>query len=195
MKNSLSASAKDGRLFIILAKMNDPEPRLTLGRTGLDAPQVLARDLKGIGPGAVAVADASTFAFPITNLSGVPAGDYFVQALFDSNADLRLRDAPGNLYSKPNKIHFDPAQGGDWKLELTEQVPADQLPEDRRFNPLALNPYVLYKALPQVKRYTQAELIRAMDLLFQCNLRLVSTSLDESLVLQQTLVQIVEARA
>ena len=50
---------------------------------------------------------------------------------------------------------------------------------------------MLYKALPQVKRYSQAELIRAMDLLFQCNLRLVSSSLDESLVLQQTLVQIV----
>ena len=46
-------------------------------------------------------------------------------------------------------------------------------------------------ALPQVKRYSEAELIRAMDLLFQCNLRLVSTSLDESLVVQQTLVQIV----
>ena len=65
------------------------------------------------------------------------------------------------------------------------------MPEDRRFNPLAINPYVLYKALPQVKRYSEAELIRAMDLLFQCNLRLVSSSLEESLVLQQALVQIV----
>ena len=77
-----------------------------------------------------------------------------------------------------------------FKAQL-ERVPKDQLPEDRRFNPLAINPYVLYKALPQVKRYSEAELIRAMDLLFQCNLRLVSTSLDESLVVQQTLVQIV----
>ena len=77
-----------------------------------------------------------------------------------------------------------------FKAQLT-RVPKDQLPEDRRFNPLALNPYVLFKALPQVKRYSEAELIRAMDLLFQCNLRLVSTSLDESLVVQQTLVQIV----
>jgi DNA polymerase-3 subunit delta len=77
-----------------------------------------------------------------------------------------------------------------FKAQL-ERVPADQLPEDRRFNPLAINPYVLYKALPQVKRYSQAELIRAMDLLFQCNLRLVSSNLEESLVLQQTLVLIV----
>jgi DNA polymerase-3 subunit delta len=79
---------------------------------------------------------------------------------------------------------------GRFKAQL-ERVPAGQLPSDRRFNPLALNPYVLYRALPQVKRYTEAELVRAMDLLLRCNQRLVSSSLDESLVLQQTLVQIV----
>ena len=77
-----------------------------------------------------------------------------------------------------------------FKAQL-EKLPADQLPADKRFNPRAINPYVLYKALPQVKLYSQAELVRAMDLLFQCNYRLVSSSLEESLVLQQTLVQIV----
>ena len=50
---------------------------------------------------------------------------------------------------------------------------------------------MLYKALPQVKRYTEAELVRAMDLLLRCNQRLVSSGLDETLVLQQALVQIV----
>ncbi|HKI70439.1 MAG TPA: DNA polymerase III subunit delta [Verrucomicrobiae bacterium] len=71
------------------------------------------------------------------------------------------------------------------------RVPAEQLPADKRYNPLAINPYVLYKALPQAKRYSQAELVRAMDLLLQCNRRLVSSGLDEALVIQQTLVQIV----
>ena len=77
-----------------------------------------------------------------------------------------------------------------FKAQL-ERLPESQLPADKRFNPKSINPYVLYKALPQVARYTEAELVRAMDLLFQCNLRLVSSTLDESLVLQQTLVQIV----
>lgn len=72
-----------------------------------------------------------------------------------------------------------------------ERIPAAQLPEDKRFNPLAINPYVLYKALPQVGRYRSEELVRAMELLLKCNQRLVSSGLDESLVLQQTLVQIV----
>ena len=72
-----------------------------------------------------------------------------------------------------------------------ERVPAGKLPEDKRFNPLAMNPYVLYKALPQARRYATEELIRAMELLLDCNRKLIFSSLDESLVLQATLVQIV----
>jgi DNA polymerase-3 subunit delta len=81
-----------------------------------------------------------------------------------------------------------------FKTQL-ERVPAEKLPADRRFNPLALNPYVLYKALPQIKKYSQGELVRAMDLLLRCNQRLVSSGLDEALVLQQALVQIVAPAA
>jgi DNA polymerase III subunit delta len=77
-----------------------------------------------------------------------------------------------------------------FKAQL-ERVPAEKLPADKRFNPLSLNPYVLYKALPQARKYTQGELVRAMDLLLRCNQRLVSSGLDEALILQQALVQIV----
>ena len=77
-----------------------------------------------------------------------------------------------------------------FKTQL-ERVPADKLPADRKFNPLAQNPYVLYKALGQAKKYSSAELVRAMEILLRCNQRLVSSGLDEVLVLQQALVQIV----
>jgi DNA polymerase-3 subunit delta len=83
---------------------------------------------------------------------------------------------------------------GRFKAQL-ERVPADKLPQDKRFNPLAINPYVLFKALPQVQRYSQEELARAMELLFRCNQKLVTSGLEESLVLQQTLVQIVGSGA
>ena len=81
-----------------------------------------------------------------------------------------------------------------FKAQL-DRVPAGKLPADKRFNPLALNPYVLYKALPQVRKYSQSELIRAMDLLLRCNQRLVGSGLEEALVLQQALVQIVAPQA
>ncbi len=79
-----------------------------------------------------------------------------------------------------------------FKAQLT-RVPVEQLPEDKRYNPLSINPYILFKALPQARRYSTAELVRAMELLLQCNQRLISSSLDEALVLQQALMEIVGA--
>jgi DNA polymerase-3 subunit delta len=76
-----------------------------------------------------------------------------------------------------------------FKAQL-ERMPQDKLPEDKRYNPAAMNAYVMFKALPQARRYTQAELVEAMDLLLQCNRRLISSGLDDALILQQTLVQI-----
>lgn len=81
-----------------------------------------------------------------------------------------------------------------FKAQL-ERVPREKLPEDKRFNPLALNPYVLFKALPQVKNYSQVELVAAMELLLKCNRDLIFSNLDESLVLQQTLIKIVGSPA
>jgi S-formylglutathione hydrolase FrmB len=126
----LNASAKDGRLFLILAATNQPEPRLMLGRTGLDAPQVLARDLNRFGPGAVTTLDHTAFAFPLTNLSALPAGTYYAQALFDSDTDVRSPNAPGNLYSSPQKLRLNSARHGSWQFELARQIPPEQLPAD-----------------------------------------------------------------
>jgi DNA polymerase III subunit delta len=71
-----------------------------------------------------------------------------------------------------------------------ERVPPEKLPEDRRFNPAALHPYVLLKSMPQARSYSLDELVRAMELLLEANRRLLSGH-DEKLVLQQAIVQIV----
>jgi DNA polymerase-3 subunit delta len=74
---------------------------------------------------------------------------------------------------------------------LADRVPADRLPSDKKYNPLAMHPFVLSNALRQTRNYSTAELVRAMDLLLQANRKLVGSSLDSAMVLQQTLVQIV----
>ena len=84
----------------------------------------------------------------------------------------------------------EPRDYNSFKAQL-ERVPADKLPAEKKFNPLAINPYVLYKALPQVKKYSSSELVNALEVLLRCNQKLVSSGLDEALVLQQALVQIV----
>src|SRR4051794_30298571 len=47
----LAAGARDGRLFVILAADGPAEPRLVAGRTGLNAPPILARDVVAWEPG------------------------------------------------------------------------------------------------------------------------------------------------
>jgi DNA polymerase III subunit delta len=76
-----------------------------------------------------------------------------------------------------------------FKAQLA-RVPADELPDDKKLNPLSMHPYVLFQAMPQAANYSQSELIAAMDLLLECNQKLISRNLDTSLVLQQTLIQI-----
>lgn len=75
------------------------------------------------------------------------------------------------------------------------RIPADRLPADKRFNPLALNPYVLFRALPQAGKYSREELVRAMELLLRCNRRLVSSGLDKAFMLQQIIVEIAAPQA
>ncbi len=58
-----------------------------------------------------------------------------------------------------------------------------------------MHPFVLFNATNQARNYKRAELIRALELLLLCNRRLVSSSLDDTLVLQQTLTQIVVREA
>jgi len=72
-----------------------------------------------------------------------------------------------------------------------ERVPKDAFPAEKKFNPLTMHPWMLHRALGQSKNYSRAELVRAMNLLLDGNRRLVSSGLDEALVLQQMLVQIV----
>jgi DNA polymerase III subunit delta len=79
---------------------------------------------------------------------------------------------------------------GAFKAQL-EKIPPEQLPEDKRYSPRSIHPYVLFNSLPHARKYTLAELVRAMELLLDCNRKLISSQLDEKLVLQQTLVQIV----
>jgi DNA polymerase III subunit delta len=77
-----------------------------------------------------------------------------------------------------------------FKAQLA-RVPTELLSEDKRFNPLAISPYMLFKAFTQARNYRQDELIRAMDSLLECNQKLVSRNLETSMVLQETLVGIV----
>src|SRR5690242_3561664 len=73
-----------GRLLVVIARRSRPEPRELIGEAGSDAPvMMLGRDVKNLGPGAMAIVDstAATFQAMDLPLDALPAGDYAVQAV------------------------------------------------------------------------------------------------------------------
>lgn len=129
-RSAVSAPQK-GRLFIFIGRKPSPEPRFAGENVSLDAPPLLAKDIDRFVPGeTTAVIDNDSISYPIKNLSELPAGEYYVQALFDVNIDVRSLNAPDNLYSEVQKVNLDPKMGSTIKLELTKVVPPEQLPAD-----------------------------------------------------------------
>jgi hypothetical protein len=120
----------DGRIFVILSRVERPEPRLLLGQPGADAPVALARDVNAFAVGQTVLVDRTAFSFPITNFAETPTADYYVQAVFDSSLDLRSPNAPGNRFSRPQRLHLEPARDVRTDLNLTDEVPPDELPPD-----------------------------------------------------------------
>ncbi len=70
-------------------------------------------------------------------------------------------------------------------------IPAGAMPEVARANPLAANPFVVFKASQQCRNYTSKELVKGMELLLECNRRLVQTQTDSAMLLQQALTTLV----
>lgn len=126
----LGLAPQSGRVIIVLGREAKPEPRFTVGRTGAEAPVLLACDASGLAPGHPAVLDENVITCPIASLAVLPAGDYYAQAMLDSNRDLRSPGAPGDLYGDVQKVHLDPAPGGAIHLTLSHQIGPEQMPPD-----------------------------------------------------------------
>jgi S-formylglutathione hydrolase FrmB len=126
-----SRAPQRGRLFIFLSKDDKREPRTDTGNPTLTAWPMFAKDVDNFVPAStVAVIDNTSMAHPMSNLSELPAGEYFVQALLDTNIDSAALSAPGNLYSPVQKLMLDPKSGFAVKLELSKVIPPEELPAE-----------------------------------------------------------------
>lgn len=142
--------ALDGRVIVILTPDGETEPRYQVDQN-IDAPQIFGVDVNGLTPGKKARVTNSTVGFPAEGLAAVPAGEYYAQAVLHKYDTFNLangkqvklpaargagqnwRKEPGNLYSVPKKISFDPARSGEIALVLSEVNPAIEEPEDSKF--------------------------------------------------------------
>lgn len=128
-----------GHLILVFAKGDKTEPRMQLSED-YDSAQGFGIDVSGLAPGASIVIDTNTFGYPRRSISELDAGDYVVQAIFNVYEQFHLADGrnlwlppdkgegqhwnlkPGNPYSKPSKLHFDPKSPATVKLALDQVI-------------------------------------------------------------------------
>ena len=117
----------EGRLLLLLAKKDDPEPRFQItyrNHTGL----IYGVDVLGPRPKKGVVIDGAALGYPIESLNDIPVGEYWVQGLLhtyetfnlntghtvklpmDNGEGQKWNRSPGNLYSKPQKMFLDPSK-------------------------------------------------------------------------------------
>ena len=137
----------DGRVLLIVSTAATPEPRHAVSEE-LNTQQIFGVD---VDAARAAVIDGSTLGYPRDSLAQIPAGDYTVQAVLniyetfhrsdgctlklpmDQGEGQQWSNKPGNLYSEPAKIHFDPSSAAPVRLELTKTIPVIEPPADTKF--------------------------------------------------------------
>ncbi|MCC6771016.1 MAG: hypothetical protein IT360_07365, partial [Gemmatimonadaceae bacterium] len=140
---SVRPEATTGRLFVILARNNDTEPRFQVGRIGSP---MFARDFERVAPGGVATVGGTDLGHPVWDMAEIPAGEYWVQAVVNVYTEFPRADgkvlwmhddqwegqqwtrSPGNLYSVPQKVTFDPLKGGVVRLAADQKIPPIAVP-------------------------------------------------------------------
>jgi Putative esterase len=137
----------DGRVLLILSTTANPEPRMSVSE-GLTTQQIFGVNVDAARSGVI---DGSTLGYPRESFAKIPAGDYTVQGVLNIYETFHRADGrtvklpmdqgegqhwnrkPGNLYSEPVKIHFDPAAGATIRIELTKTIPPVEAPADTKF--------------------------------------------------------------
>ncbi|MCP3917698.1 MAG: hypothetical protein GY711_19310 [bacterium] len=139
----------DGRLILIFATDEETEPRFQV-RGSIESAQVFGIDVDGLRPDTPAVIDAGVFGHPAPSLRDMPAGEYTVQAVLHLYQTFRVAHghelklpmdrgegqhwnrAPGNLYSTPRKVRFDP-RGEPLSIVLDQVIEPIEPPEDTKY--------------------------------------------------------------
>ena len=153
-KVTVPATAKagpfDGRVMVILTPDGKTEPRFQT-RPDYFGAQMFGVTVDGLKPGASAAIGSDVLGFPAEDISKVPAGRYYAQAVlhrYDTyhlangktvklpaprGAGQNWRKEPGNLVSTPRMIDFDPARPGEVELTLDRVNPPIAEPKDSEF--------------------------------------------------------------
>jgi len=86
---SVHAQPVTGRIYVMVSRTNDREPRLQIGRTGTP---FFGRDVEKLAPGQAGIIDVTDLGTPVASLKNLPPGDYFVQGFVNVYSEFKRAD-------------------------------------------------------------------------------------------------------
>lgn len=103
---------KKGRLFIFFSLDSIREPRTQTGPNSMSKTHIFAKNISDFDPEKPLIINGETgwIGTPEWTLNDVPAGDYYVQLLWDQNSEESRINEPGNIYTEKGKIIVDHSQ-------------------------------------------------------------------------------------
>jgi S-formylglutathione hydrolase FrmB len=119
-----------GRVLVVFSRV-EPRP-IVRSLNWFDPDPAFAVDVKDWKPGRVITLGSDAIAYPYA-LKDVPKRTYYVQAIVDRDlGGISCFSSPGNLYSKPVRVEFDPATAKPIDITIQLTVPEPRFPESDR---------------------------------------------------------------
>ncbi len=146
---SSSARALDGRMYLLLSTDPGDEPRNQIDDTPASQ-LIFGVDVEGLQPGQPVVVDERADGYPVRSLRDLPPGEYYMQAVLHVYETFHRSDgktvrlpmdrgegqhwnlAPGNLYSKPEKVVIGKGSTS-FKVALDRVIPPIPEPKDTKY--------------------------------------------------------------
>jgi len=147
---ALTGEPQDGRLLLMLASGDSDEPRFRIGNSA-NTQLIFGLNVSDWQSGEQVLVDSSAIGFPLEDLSKLPPGKYFAQALLNRYKDFHLANGktvslppdqgegqqwqrkPGNFYSVPVEIEISAANQGTIEVVLDQVIPVIEPPADTEY--------------------------------------------------------------
>lgn len=142
--SSVRSEPASGRVLLLMSRTS----RFSTSENGTP---IFGVNIDDLNPGEPAIIDENVLGYPVKSLSEMPADSFYVQAYLnvyttfhrsdghtvklhmDQGEGQKWRSSPGNLFSDPAKIHFDPKEGKTIEIVLKNVNPPIPPYEDTKW--------------------------------------------------------------
>lgn len=136
-----------GRIYVMLSKDEEREPRFLVRRRGVP---FWGQNVSALNPGEAGIIDENSFGFPLRSIRDIPPGEYSIQGFINVYTEFNRADghtvwlhkdqwegqnwlrSPGNMYSDVQKVFIDPSNSQTFAITCRHIIPPIEVEPDTK---------------------------------------------------------------